>query len=429
MQIIKERGILPKIKESLDSREILILIGARQVGKTSILKILETYLKDNLNHQTLYLNIEKEDVLLALSNYERFLDFLLRNKIDLNKKSFILLDEFQRLPSPTKLLKLLYDERPNIKIIATGSSSLDIHKKMREESLSGRKKIFNIYPLDFEEFLHFKYPEKEENLKTIFEKNLDLSLSFHEFDMALKEFIIWGGYPKQSLMQGKEEREESLGEIYDSYIQKDIAGLLKLEDSVTFTGLVKILSSQIGNLANINEMASTVNAQRSVIEKYLFILENTYIIKMLSPYHTNKRKEISKMPKIYFIDAGMRNFAQKNFMEIGYRNDNGPLAENFVFLELYKHLRVWHDLYFWRTPQGVEVDFVLVRDQEPFPIEVKYQTIKNPIVPSGIKAFVNHYSAKKAFVLTKDFYGKANYNGCEVTFYSLLMTAKIPDMC
>ena len=425
MNLLK-RAILPKITEQLDNNLILILIGARQTGKTYLLKLLEQRVQSHhSDSQLLYLNLEDESLLLQIADYKSFLNFLKLRGIDGNKKAFIFLDEFQKLIQPTKLLKLIYDNHPRLKIIATGSSSLDIYKTMRAESMAGRKRIFNVYPLSFAEFLSWRYPDLSQIWQRIVKQNLNASTSIADFKLPFQEFAVFGGYPRAVLSETNEEKQEELKEIYNAYLQKDIAGILPAEDRLNYNRLIAVLSSQIGNLLNVNELSNTLNCARLAIERFLFILENTFVVRQLPPYYTNKRKEITKMPKIYFLDAGLRNFTQKNFAELAIRPDAGALAENAVFLELLKNSKVWHHLYFWRTAQGAEVDFVIAMDEKLFPIEVKFQSLKKPIVPSGLKAFINTYRSRQGFVLTKDFSAAAEYNGCRITFLPIFLATKI----
>ena len=427
MDLLK-RAVLSKIIKQLDNNLILILIGARQTGKTQLLKLLEKHLQTHYSdNQLLYLNLEDEDLLLQVADYKSFLNFLKLHGIDGGQKAFILLDEFQKLNQPTKLLKLIYDNHPQLKIIATGSSSLDIYKTMNSESMAGRKRIFNIYPLSFAEFLSWQYPNLDQIWQRIIKQNINPSTTASDFKLPFQEFTIFGGYPRMALSKTKEEKQEELKEIYNAYLQKDIAGILPLEDRLNYNRLLSLLSSRIGNLLNVNELSNTLTCGRSTIERFLFILENTFIIKQVPPYYTNKRKEITKMPKIYFLDAGLRNSIQKNFAELAIRPDTGALIENAVFLELLKNFKVWHHLYFWRTAQGTEVDFVIAKDEKLFPIEVKFQPFKKPIVPSGLKAFINIYHPQQGFVLTKDFYATAEYNNCQVSFLPVFLATKVID--
>ena len=170
--ILKNRTILPNITKQLNNDLVLILVGARQSGKTYILKLLTKYLEKHYSkHNILYFDLEKPDILDNFLDYKSILNFLLAKGIDKNKTNFILLDEFQKMPMPTKILKIIHDHYPFLKIIATGSSSLDIYNKLREESMVGRKRVFTIYPLNFAEYLNFTQFDNYQALKRIIKKD------------------------------------------------------------------------------------------------------------------------------------------------------------------------------------------------------------------------------------------------------------------
>jgi uncharacterized protein len=424
---LKNRVIMPNIVKQLDNDLVLILIGARQSGKTYILKLFMEYIKKHyLENKILYFDLEKPDILDNFLDYKTILNFLSAQGIEKEKTNFVLLDEFQKMPESTKTLKIIHDHYPFLKIIATGSSSLDIYKKLREESMVGRKMVFTVFPLSFEEYLDFTEPEDCEIFKRIIEKNIDPSPVGQKFVFSSEEYSVWGSYPGVASLKSNEEKLQKLDEIYQSYLNKDIIGFLNMTDTISINKLVSLLSVQIGNLFNQNEIAKIANVSRYVLEKYLFVLENTFIIKRLLPFYTNKQKEVVKMPKMYFIDPGLRNFAVKNFNSFAMRQDAGALAENFVFLELLKHKKITDELRFWRTPHGVEVDFVILGEANKItPVEVKYKSFEKPIAPSGLKAFINAYSPKQAFVMTKDFYAVSKYNKCEIYFLPMFLTAKI----
>lgn len=424
---LKDRVIVSDIIKQLDNDLVLILIGARQSGKTYILKLLTEYIKKHYpENKILYFDLEKPDVLDNFLDYKTILNFLSAHGIEKEKINFVLLDEFQKMPAPTKTLKIIHDHYPFLKIIATGSSSLDIHKKLREESMAGRKMVFTVFPLNFEEYLDFTNLEDHEIFKRLVEKDIDPSAVMQKFVFSSEEYAIWGSYPGVVLLKSNEEKLQKLDEIYESYLNKDIIGFLSAADAIPVNKLVSLLSVQIGNLFNQNEIAKIANVSRYVLEKYLFILENTFIVKRLLPFYTNKQKEVVKMPKIYFIDTGLRNFTVKNFNPFAMRQDAGLLAENFVFLELLKRKKVMDELRFWRTPHGVEVDFIILGEANKItPVEVKYKSFEKPVAPSGLKAFINAYSPKQAFVLTKDFYAVSKYNKCEIYFLPVFLTAKI----
>ncbi|MCD6149925.1 ATP-binding protein [bacterium] len=425
--ILKNRVILPKIAKQLNNDLVLILIGARQSGKTYILKLLAEHIKQRYpKNKILYFDLEKPDILENFLDYKSILNFLSAQGIEENKTNFILLDEFQKMPAPTKTLKIIHDHYPFLKIVATGSSSLDIYKKLREESMIGRKRVFIIFPLDFEEYLSFTEPNDCEIFKRIIKKNISSDSLKQKFISNLEECAVWGLYPKVVLSNSYEEKRQELAEIYQSYLNKDIAGFLDVEDALSVNKVVSLLAVQIGNLFNQNEIAKVAGISRYVLKKYLFILENTFIIRQLFPFHTNKQKEVVKMPKIYFLDTGLRNFAVKNFNSLVTRQDTGSLMENFVFLELLKRKKITDELRFWRTPHKTEVDFVILGEANKIvPVEVKYKSFAKPIAPSGLKAFINLYSPRQAFVLTKDFYAVSKYNQCKTYFLPVFLTAKI----
>ncbi len=425
--LLKNRVILADIIKQVDNDLILILIGARQAGKTYILKLLIEHIKKiHPENKILYFDLEKPDILDNFLNYKTILNFLSAYGIEKEKTNYILLDEFQKMPAPTKTLKIIHDHYPFLKIVATGSSSLDIHKKLREESMAGRKMVFTVWPLSFEEYLDFAKPDDYEMFKRFMEKDIGTSAVKQEFIYNLEEYAIWGSYPKAVLSKSNEEKLQKLDEIYQSYLNKDLAGFLSAEDSAPVNKLASLLSVQIGNLFNHNEIAKILGVSRYVLDKYLFVLENTFVVKRLLPFYTNKQKEVVKMPKIYFIDTGLRNFAVKNFNSFAMRQDAGLLAENFAFLELLKHKKITDEIRFWRTPYKTEVDFVILGEAgKIIPVEVKYKSFERPIAPSGLKAFINSYSPKQAFVLTKDFYAESKYGGCEIKFLPVFLAAKI----
>ncbi len=417
------RPIVSEIKKQTDKGNIAILIGSRQVGKTSILKLLIEEIKNKRPASKIfYFDLEKEELLEIFQSYRTLIDWLKLQGADLQKENYLFIDEFHYVPNPTKIFKIIHDDFPNLKIIATGSSSLEISSKIKE-ALTGRKRVFKIYPLTFAEFLEFK----KSPLRDIFfrlVKNAKLKLVepiLSEFIREWEEFLLFGGYPKVVLTSGREEKARELEEIYNSYVQKDIKAFLKIENVLAFNRLVGILAAQIANLANLSQIGSPLKIARETLERYIFVLENTFIIKTLPPFFTNKTKEITKMGKIFFYDIGLRNFSIKDFRELELRLDKGALVENVVATELIKSSSVFQRLHFWRTQAKTEVDFILLNKESVIPIEVKYQPFKSPKIPSGLKAFIENYKPPKAYVLTKGFTDKINFQHCEVNFLPVFM--------
>jgi len=407
------RTILKQIKKALFDKDILLLTGARQVGKTSLIYLISRYLlkEKKINPQNiLFFDLEDIQTREAIENcsFDRFAKYIKEQSSKVSKSSkFVFIDEIQYLKEPSSFLKILHDHYPDIKFIVSGSSSLDLRRKFKD-SLTGRKHIFIIPPLSFAEYLQFQGigSIKKYHLNDILEsKNFPVDQeNSQEIARQFREFTVFGGYPEVSLIKDFEKKTAKLREIYTSYIQKDIKDLMNIENAAGFNKLVWLIAHQIGGLMNIDELTNSSALARDTVNKYLLILENTFVINLVYPYFTNKRKEITKMPKVYFADLGLRNVISKNFTALEDRADKGSIVENVVFNELNKTKQELEGIKFWRTQTKQEVDFIL-EGKEVIPIEVKYQSFKKPKIPKGIRSFIKTYDPKQAIVMTKDFFG------------------------
>ena len=363
------RKIFQKLKENAKNKKIVLLIGARQVGKTTLLKELFSELSGT--NKCLFLDLDILSNYEKISSFEGLVNTLKINGYDEKQKDFfyLFLDEFQKYRSLSKIMKNVYDNLKNIKIYASGSSSLTIKDEV-QESLAGRKQIIEIFPLDFEEFLWFKQNEKlSGNLKNLEKlKGDNLGSSAEEFNSLLKEFLISGGYPEVALKKSKEEKTEVLSSIFDLYIKKDLVEYLRIEKILEIKKLIEFLAVNNGQKIKYEEITKLTSLRFNEIKKYLEILEETYLIKTLRPYYTNKNKEIVKIPKIYFIDNGVRNFFINNFNSLHLRNDSGFLFEGFVISELLKNGE--KNLKFWQDKNDNEID-IIIEKEKIIPIEVK----------------------------------------------------------
>ena len=211
----------------------------------------------------------------------------------------------------------------------------------------------------------------------------------------------FGGYPKVVLAGTLEEKRAVMGEIYQSYIERDIKDLLKLEKTEAFTNLIKILASQMGGLVNVSELSSTVGVAMQTIQNYLWYLEKTYIVKRVTPYFRNVRKEITKAPLYYFYDNGLRNYILGLFGVPIITLLSGHLFENFIFNRL-RELITYSSttLHFWRTRDNAEVDFVVQTGTQLIPVEVKYTKLKKPEISRSMRSFLNEYKPKKGIYST-----------------------------
>ncbi len=432
MKIPNTKNLYPRIIfkdliKELSKDNILTILGARQVGKTSVLSLLY----DNLeNKSKIYFDLEDIQILKELNSLD-FNDFpvWLEEKIGqpLAKKNYVFIDEIQYLDYPSNFLKYIFDHFKQIKFIVSGSSTLEIKKKFTDR-LTGRKSLYILYPLSFEEFLVFKNKSflirDRLNLSAIINKNFKISsenkkrFSFSQKEVLkyFEEFVIFGGYPKAVLIKNKKDKFSVLKEIQGTYVRKDIKDLADIENITAFNNLIEIVASQSANLLNYDELANTLSLNRKTLEKYLFLLENTFIINLLKPFFTNKRKEISKMPKIFLADTGMRNALIQNFNALDLRPDKGALIENFVYVQLKKLIMSEDNLYFWRTQIKTEVDFVIKNKQNLIPIEVKYQKFKTSQVPSGLQSFISSYHPKKAIIITQNYLDQIKLKKTDIYF-------------
>jgi len=412
MKLFK-RKLQQKIEPWLDKPDIVGILGARQVGKTTLLNLLKKEIKQKWgdSKNILIYNLEDADQLYALNRDPKyFSEYCILSGADSSKESIVLIDEIQYLDEPSHFLKYIADFEPSIKLIITGSTSINIKKY--KDSVTGRKKLFTLFPLDFQEFLLFK---RKNRLLSVVEKmklrNFDLKKIDidperiepvkRELGVLFEEYILYGGYPKVVLAGAREEKLEELKELYEAYELKDVNILFNIANITAFRNLFKILAGSVSCLLNVNELSGSIGIGRDTVRRYLSVLENSFIISTLQPFHNNIRKELTKMPKLFFQDTGLRNFALRNFSEISFRPDKGSLFENAIFCELFKNLGVIDQLYFWRTISKSEVDFVLTGERKRA-FEVKSSSASNIKVHKGLKAFIKIYSDFEQIVVTFD---------------------------
>jgi predicted AAA+ superfamily ATPase len=355
------RDILEKIKKVLAGDEVVVLTGARQTGKTFILVMLKNYL-DGQGQHCYYFNLENPDYLNTLNEHPfKIFEFL----PDSGKKQYVFIDEIQYLKNPTNFLKLLYDEkRSRIKLIVSGSSAFYIDRKFKD-SLAGRKFLFEIQPLNFDEFLVFNgqaelLQKKKQNLTIYYKEKI---LGFWE------KYITYGGYPKAALSDTDDLRKIIVSEIGSSYIKKDIVDA-GIRNSEKYFALLKTLASQTGQLVNSQELSNTLGIAHKTIEEYLYVIRKSYQAAFIKPFYGNLRKELTKMPKVYFYDLGLRNFFLNNYAPIDKRPDRGIYLENIYFIEFLRKTQTADKIRFWRTQEKNEVDFVI--EKEAF--EVKFDS-------------------------------------------------------
>ena len=412
------RELLAEVIDFLDEENIILLTGARQTGKTSLLYLIIQQLWNNNfpQSQTVYFdleNIHDFSLLNDLKDFNIFLELLKKRGVNPAERAYVFIDEIQHLSNPSSFLKYVHDHyKPRLKFIVTGSSSLEIKKKFTDR-LTGRVYNFLVKPLNFREFLRFK---NEDELYMLLEpfrfsdwlsetrpenkiKKID-STQKRRLDDLTGEYLIFGGYPAVTLKKKPQIRQKDLQEIYSLYVRRDIRDLGEIVDITGYNRLVSLLALQIGNLVKEQEFSLSSGLSRPTVKKYLFLLENTYVLKLVPPFFTNKRKELVKTPKIFFEDIGIRNGVLNNFSALNQRTDSGAILENYVFNQLSKQTEQPDNIRIWRTQNRNEVDFIWQKNiNEPYPIEVKFKYDPKQPVPPGLKSFLNVYHSERAFVV------------------------------
>ena len=366
----------------------LVLAGPRQAGKTTLAKYISQQLIQQQRFETLlYLNCDLLDIRQWLTSPLFIQDAM--DEFQLTKP-IILIDEVQRLENPGLLLKACADLKLNIKMIATGSSQLEMKSKV-QEYLTGR---------------HLEV--------------LILPLSYLEIGQSSESQVVYGCYPA---VIKSSEKSILLRQIYQNYIAKDIIEILKVGKPDAMQKLVTLIAHSSGQLVNYNQLAADCQVSVLTLQNYLSILENTYTIVRVTPFVGNKRKEITSNPIFYFIDNGFRNQALHNLsVDLDARQDVGLLIQSAIFQELLKFkVQKFYDfnLHFWRTQSGAEVDFVLYKNEQCIiPIEAKFRTMNAPVVTRAFRSFIDAYQPRHGFFITKDYNKKIIINHCEVHFIS-----------
>ncbi len=372
MQI--ERSILNRLKENCFKQKVIILIGPRQVGKTTLLKKLQK----ELNVESKWLNADEADIrqeFVQANTSTRLLQLIGSNS------KLVFIDEAQQIPEIGMKLKLLIDNFPDIQIIATGSSALDLQNQTNEP-LTGRKKEFYLFPLSFQELSNHNSVLEEKRI--------------------VNTRLIYGTYPEVVNNPGNEK--EVLTEIANSYLYKDILMLDGIRKASILEKLLQALAFQVGSEVRYHELARTIgNIDPTTVEKYIDLLEKTFVIFKLPGLNRNVRNELKKGKKYYFFDNGIRNVLISNFNQINLRQDIGILWENYLIAERYKYNsynQIYANKFFWRTQDQAEIDYIEEREGYLNAYEIKW-TPKNVRFP---KSFQEAYPNNICKVLDKENY-------------------------
>ncbi len=354
--------------------KVNIIFGARRVGKTFLLKEVI----QELGIPTLFLNGDLPDnqEFLAERNIEKY-----RNIFE--GKELIVIDEAQVIPAIGLVLKIIIDEMPNLKVIASGSSAFDLNNKLGEP-LVGRAYWHEMFPLAQQEIKQY------ENIL--------------ETKRNLEERLLYGSYPDVYLLSSFEEKERYLRELVNSYLLKDIISFDGIRNSAKVYDLLRLIAYQLGKEISLLELGNQLGMSKNTVEKYLDLLEKVYVLKRVGAYSKNLRKEISKSSRWYFWDNGIRNAIIGDFRPIKFRSDIGELWENYLITERFKknkYQRNYAEAYFWRTYDQQEIDYLEVKNQEIHAFEFKWNSTKKAKVP---KAFAEGYPDASFEVITQQNY-------------------------
>jgi len=344
------RKIYSQLIKHLDQKQITVLTGIRRSGKTTILKQL---LKSIVLNNKIYLDFERLDVreLFTEKNYDNIVQVLERRGLNFKKKTYLLLDEIQLLPSVISPIKYLYDHY-DVKFVLTGSSSYYL-KNLFSESLAGRKKIFELYPLDFGEYLLFN---------NVTAKPVDLAKTKHlvaEYERLKQhylQYLSFGGFPEVVLAVDIEQKNDLLADIISSYISVDIKSLADFRDEQNIYKLIKLLAQRVGTRMDYSKLARSAGVSLPTVVSYVELFVKTYLVSLVPVYTSSPDKEIVKAKKLYFVDNGLLN----TLADVS----SGAELENAV----YNQLRGYGNLSYYARRSGVEIDFIL---NDTIALEVK----------------------------------------------------------
>ena len=391
-KIIK-RDLFNPLKAHLQHKEMTLVVGPRQAGKTTLLRLLEKECKA-AGGKTLFLNLDIDQDRQFFSTQQMLVDHI---QLSVGRDGgFIFIDEAQRREDAGRFFKGLYDMDLPYKFILSGSGSLELKEKIHE-SMMGRKRLFELLPVSFREFAAIRTADQYgDELWAALRADSLLPASL------LDEYMRFRGYPQVVVTAEASEKLHILNEIYQSYLVRDISFLLGVEKTDAFTNLTRILGSQIGKLAAVSELASTLDISVPTVRQYIWYLEQTFIVQRVPPYFSNTRSEITKMPTFYFYDLGLRNFVLHQSADAAFVD--GFLFQNLVFLLLREQFgSLSHPIRFWRSKSGAEVDFVEEKGTRLIPIEVKHASFREPVIGKSLRSFISRYQPEQAYIITREY--------------------------
>jgi predicted AAA+ superfamily ATPase len=406
----RERKIQGSILANLESPDVLAILGPRRVGKTTLLKMLHQEIRQRYTDRkaTLFFDLTEPDQLTALNRDPRcFKEYCLFSGADPAKDLIVMVDEIQNLQNPSLFLNHVSGALPSIKLIVAGATTFSTRPFGKQ--MPATKAIFQLSPLDFDEFLLFKGREDlyDRRRGYHFKHFIDDKPGIDpagaasiqsEMRMLFEEFILFGGYPKVVLSRSREEKIKRLREVMEAFELKSVNVFFNIANFAAFRSFFKSMAGSTGELLNVNALSRNMRIGRDTVRRYLAVLENAFMLKTLRPFHNNHSKELTKKPKCYFGDTGLRNYAIGNFTELRFRPDKDQLFENTIYCELAKNIGSGDQLFFWRTISRNEIDFVTA-GRHHFAFDVAAMPNAQLKRSSGFRAFSKLYPEFNRFVI------------------------------
>ena len=417
MSMKLKRNILDRLAKNFDRNETRVVIGPRQVGKTTILKTIAKLCVDR-NIPYVYYNLE---VPAHAEYFARPMKVVLEELT--SRAQVVFIDEFHYLPNATKLFKVIFDEYPAVRVYASGSSAIERHKHLKE-SMAGRRLLYRVFPLSFKEWL----PSRSKAALPDAWGPVVSRRAHGILRGLLNEFVVFGGMPGLVHEKTADDKKRLLLDLVETYIQKDIKALLREEDILSFNRLLSLLAAQEGGILSEIGLSQDLNYSLRQVRNDLAILQQMFFLSVLKPFFNNRGRELKQMNKTYYFDTGVRNAVLRDFRPMQDRGDKGELWESFVLAEMQKNLGVGQDIYYWRTRRKEEVDFILVQDRTPIAVEVKSK-LTEAVVPQGIRVFLQQYpDSRKAVVLNNDIFQTVQFDGRKVLFAPHYFAHLIPKL-
>jgi uncharacterized protein len=408
------RLILTKLLSERSKPFVSVLIGPRQVGKTTLLKQIEAATGEPTSY------LDAENPLDALTLRDGFRS--LTSEIGLAPQT-LLIDEFQRIPDALSLFKQLRDGAPQIKVYASGSSSIRIHEHLKQSAV-GRVRRTRVFPLSFPEWLRGRDEHDLAGWDPL--RPLPPRTAARHAD-HLARFVVWGGMPELTHADDEREQREILHEIVALYLEKDIRSLLAVDKAVRFNAFLRLIANRVGQLVNRSALGRELGMSARQTDKQLEIMQGTFVITLCSTDYANPTKRLVKAPKLSFYDNGVRNELVRDFRPMEHRSDAGALLENHVVGELDKARGVDIDLLTHRTADGQEIDVILERDRQKIAVEVK-TTLARARVPRALREFVAREDCLGGVVLNREVHELVQVEGKPVLLLPHTLTHAIPSL-